>query len=331
MLVSRIVLASAVVVVGVLSAAPAAAMPAPDATATQGPALTVPKDELDDAVRCEPSKQLREKRRTVLLVHGTGSTPHESFSWGYRRALHADGHGVCTVKLPDRGLGSFTTSAEYVVHAIRRAHRLAGRPIAVVGHSQGGTLPAWALQFWPDLSRRIDDIVAIASPFRGTAFADELCAAERCTALAWQSSRGSRTIAALQRAPFPAGTDLTSVATIHDEIVRPAPRVSRPLGPGTLVVAQDVCPADPVEHGLILGDPVTYAVTLDAIRHRGPADPSRLPASLCTQPFIPHGDPVGSVAFLETLASFGIGLTDPRRMLPREPRLPAYAAAYARP
>lgn len=295
----------------------------------RGPALRTDRRELARSVRCSAKARPGNPRRTVVLVHGTGSTGHESWSWSYQRALRADGFGVCTVDLPDRGLGSFVRSAEYVVHAVRRAARRSGRDVSVVGHSQGGSLAVWVTEFWPDVARKVEDVVSIAGPLNGTEFADDLCSPGRCTALAWQSRTDARTLDALRGATLSSTTDYTSIVTIHDEIVYPQPRAGRMPGV-KLVVVQDVCAADPVEHGLILGDPVTYAVVLDALTHRGSARPQRLPVPPCRQAFIPNGDPAGSAAFLQTVASFSTGLLDPRRMISAEPRLPKYARDAAR-
>lgn len=289
-----------------------------------GPPLTEPAGALRRATRCDPVPRLRSARRVVLLVHGTATTPRESWSWGYERALHADGFALCTVRLPDHGLGEVTRAAEYVVAAARTATRRSGRPIAMIGHSQGGELAVWATRFWPDVARRVRDVVALGSPFGGTALADELCAVDRCAPLAWQTRRGSRTIAALRRAPVPDGVATTAIATRYDEIVRPQPEVNRLRGARS-VVLQDVCVNDPVEHNLLLGDPLGYALAVDALTHRGPADPRRVPASTCGQAFIPHGDFLGASAGLASITRFFTGLTDPRRFVSAEPPLPAYA------
>lgn len=296
----------------------------PERAVSSGPRLETPTARLDRAVRCPTRTAARAAERTVLLVHGTGSTPHESWSWGYVRALRADGFAVCTVRLPDRGLGDFTVAAEYVVHAVRVAHRRSGSRIGVIGHSQGGALGVWVTTFWPDVARAVGDVISIAGPMRGTALADGLCAAGRCTTLAWQNRTSSHTLAAMRRAGQPARTAYTSIGTRYDEVVFPQPTASRLRGARNITV-QDVCAADPVEHGLILGDPVSYALAVDALTHSGPADPRRAPASLCTETFIPHGDPFGSGVFLTSLANFGFGVVDPRRYVDAEPRLPAYA------
>ncbi|MDP2775881.1 MAG: hypothetical protein Q8O61_20170 [Nocardioides sp.] len=66
-------------------------------------------------------------------------------------------------------------------------------------------------------------------------------------------------------------------------------------------------------------------MTLDALTHRGPARPDRLPGDTCEQTFIPHGDAAASPGFLQSVVRFSTGLLDPRRWVDREPALPAYA------
>ena len=58
------------------------------------------------------------------------------------------------------------------------------------------------------------------------------------------------------------------------------------------IALQDVCPTATAEH-LAIGthDAVAYALVLDALAHPGPADPSRVPAAVCGQPFQSGVDP----------------------------------------
>ena len=276
------------------------------------------------ATTCQPRAELRAARGVVLLVAGTGSTADESWSWSYEPALRADGFATCAVELPDHALGSFTEAAPYVAAGIRKAARLAGGRIAVVGHSQGGALPVWAVKFWPGVAARVSDVVSLAGPFGGTALGNELCAPGRCAPLAWQLRQGANTVAALRAAPLPEGVAVTSISSQHDEIVRPQPAASQ-LDGATNVLLQDVCAQDPSEHGLILGDPVAYALTLDALTHAGAARPRRLPDDTCSQTFIPHGDLAGSPVFLRAVSRFATGLLDPTRWVDREPPVPPYA------
>src|SRR3546814_8807424 len=50
-------------------------------------------------------------------------------------------------------------SAEYVVNALRRIRADSGRKVAMIGHSQGVTVPRWALKWWPSARDAVDDFV----------------------------------------------------------------------------------------------------------------------------------------------------------------------------
>jgi hypothetical protein len=63
----------------------------------------------------------------------------------------------------------------------------------------------------------------------------------------------------------------------------------------TNVATQDICPTDVYEHILIgTVDPAAAALAIDALTHPGPADPARIPKSVCTELYAPGIDPVGS-------------------------------------
>lgn len=316
-------------VAALLAAALLAGPPAGSAglQARSGPALTQPKEQLPSATDCQPRAELRAARGVVLLVHGTGEKRDETWSWSYEPALRGDGFATCSVQLPDHGLGDFAVAAEYVVAGIRKASRRAGHPVAVIGYSQGGALPVWAAKFWPDVADRVTDLISLGGPFDGTQLANDVCAPGQCAPLAWQLRRGSDHVAALRNAPLPQGVPVTSIFTQYDEIVRPQPEASTMPG-ATNVMLQDVCAADPSEHGVILGDPVAYALALDALTHPGPASPSRLPATTCQEIFIPHGDAAGSYVYLEGMARFATFLADPQRWVDSEPPVPAYARPW---
>lgn len=281
-------------------------------------------EEVDPATACPPVEQLRAAEGVVLLVHGTGENRDEAWSWSYEPALAAQGFATCAVQLPDNALGEFTAAALVVRAAIRRTARLAGGPIAVVGHSQGGFLPVWATTFWPRLARRVTDVVSLGGPFSGTRLGNDLCTAGQCAPLAWQLRQGSNHVAALTRAFRPGRVPVTSISSQYDEIVYPQPQASTLAG-ATNVMLQDVCVQDPSEHAMLLGDPVAFDLVLDALRHPGPAVVERLPAETCSGTFIPGGDPAGALVLLQGVVRFFTGLGDPSRWLDAEPPLPRYA------
>ena len=147
------------------------------ADAEPGPPLTEPAGALNRALNCS-GDLYRSGRSPVLLVPGTGASGAENWEVGYQPALLRRGHAVCTVDLPNYGFGDVQRSVEYVVAAIRSMHRRAGRRIAIIGQSQGGFHPAYALRVWPDLAGRVDDFVGLVGVYdRGSQAARSGCAA----------------------------------------------------------------------------------------------------------------------------------------------------------
>ena len=261
-----------------------------------GPPLAVPNSALAGALACSPHLD-GAARTPVLLVHGTSATREENWSSAYIPALTSLGIPWCAVQLPARATGDIQTSAEYVVHAIREMHRRAGRRISIIGASQGGTLPRWALRWWPDTRPMIDDVVALAATNHGTTQARLTCR-RGCVPAFWQQMDGSAYTRALNsiQETF-AGISYTNVYTRFDEVVRPPESAELHTGNGriTNVEIQDICPLDPSEHlALSVGDPVAFAVAMDALRNDGPAGVARVAVRGCVQPGIPGFDPVGA-------------------------------------
>jgi triacylglycerol esterase/lipase EstA (alpha/beta hydrolase family) len=114
-----------------------------------GPPLSVPQSALDASLLCHGNLSVPGPG-PVLLVPGTGENPPHNFGWNYEPAFTKLGIPWCAVTLPDNALGDIQVAAEYVVNGIRTMHAQAGRPISLIGHSQGGMVPRWAFRFWPD-------------------------------------------------------------------------------------------------------------------------------------------------------------------------------------
>ncbi|AJE80462.1 putative lipase [Streptomyces albus] len=297
---------------------------APAAAAEPGPELQTPVAVLDQALSCS-SDVAHASKTPVLLVHGTFSDPSETWSWGYQRVLSAEGYPVCTVTLPERATIDMQTTVEYVVHAIRRVNEDSGRKLSIVGHSQGGVLPAWALRFWPDLAARVDDNIALAGPQTGTKLASALCSAGSCPDIARQLAVGSDWMSALTRKPIDSSVSFTSIGSHGDEVVFPAPEATRFPG-ATNVMVQDLCPGRPVGHIGLLADAAAYALVTDALTHNGPADPGRVGGQVCVQGTYPGLDPVGMGDLLETgIAGLTAFATLP--YTPHEPALRDYAVS----
>jgi triacylglycerol lipase len=308
------------------------------ASATTGPPLSVPQRKLDAALDCDPFRN--PDREPVLLVHGTFTYGQEQWHATFRPLLAEAGYDVCVVSYPDRGLGDIQVSSEYIVHAIRTMHERTGRKVDVVGHSQGGLEPRWAIKWWPEVRAAVDDYVGLASPNHG-ASSDAMPNIPLLPPSLWQMSGTSRFLAALNAGDeTPGAVSYTSIYTQFDELVQPTtPVPTSALSWATNdpqvanILIQDICPGRLTEHLAIgLWDRVTFTLLLDALSQPGPTDPARAGGSdLCGLPLVP--DPVVDPNLIEDL--LGVILSEPFHLptgiplTPSEPELAPYARSGA--
>ncbi|QIX28471.1 lipase [Nocardioides sp. JQ2195] len=283
-----------------------------------GPRLRVPAADLRASLECHGNPAA--KRQPVLLNPATSVTPEQNYSWSYEPAFTAQHRYWCAVTMPFHTYGDIQVAGEHLVHAIRTMHRRTGRRIAVLGHSQGGMSMRWALRFWPDTRAMVDDVIGMAPSNHGTtAITGCIKGLTTCTPAVWQQQKDSRFMKALNsRAETFRGISYTVIYTHTDEVVTPngsAATSSSALRTGrgriTNVATQDVCPTDVYEH-LTVGtiDPTTYALVMDALTHRGPADPARIGTSSCGQLYMPYVDPTSVDTYLQPLqALLGLAST----------------------
>jgi triacylglycerol lipase len=313
--------AGAVAVCALVAAAPAAAA---------DPPLTVPKAKLDAALHCR-GKLVGAKRQPIMLVTGTGATGDEAYAIG-KGAFEAYGHPVCTVDFPAFTTADIQVSVQYLVNGIRAMERRAGQPIAVIGISQGGLLPRWALTYWPSLRAKVTDVLSAAGTQHGTNIGDlSPCATNGCPPAVWQQAAGSKLLAAINAQPdeTPGPTAWTTVRSTTDETVQPqtGPHPTSALKGATNVLIQSVCPGRAVSHIGTALDSVTFAAFADALSHPGAARVARLPKDVCSHPYAPGLDAGATDAILG--ASGGL-ITD--RLVNQVPRVTAEppVRAYAR-
>jgi hypothetical protein len=300
---------------------------------TPGPPLIVPQSDLNSSLACNGN--LAAGPTPVLLVHGTGSNPHDNFSWNWGPALNDLGIPWCTVALPGNGMADVQVGAEHVVHAIRTMQTLAGRRISIIGHSQGGMIPRWALRFWPDTRSMVDDAIGLAASNHGTASAQFTCIPD-CAPAIWQQRDDSEFIKALNshQETF-AGISYTEIYSHTDVVVTPnfddTGSSSLHTGDGQIanVAVQEVCPTDLSEHLLVGTQSNTaYALAIDALTHPGPAEKSRIDTlSVCTNPVMPGIDPVTGAAAAATAAANLLATIATYPHVPAEPALACYVTA----
>ena len=296
-----------------------------------GPALSVPQSQLDASLHCSGPLA---GHTPVLLVPGTGGDPAQNYSWSWEPGLNALGIPWCDVTLPDHTQGDAQVAAEYVVNAIRTMSAAAGGKISIIGHSQGGMLPRWALRFWPDTRSMVDDDIGFAATNHGTTTAAGPCSLG-CSPADWQQSNTSEFTKALNsyQETFP-GISYTEVYTHTDEVVQPnsddsgSSSVHGGGGDITNVAIQDVCPLDISEH-LAIGtqDNTAYALAIDALSHPGPAIPSNVSPGVCLDPLMPGiNKATYPVDVAQSLAGFAANIAGAPQVH-SEPPLKCYVTA----
>ncbi|MGW4529274.1 lipase family alpha/beta hydrolase [Amycolatopsis sp. NPDC004378] len=301
-----------------------------------GPALTVPAADLANSLRC--TGNLRDAtREPVLLTPATTVDSDQNFGFTYEPLFRKLGIPYCASdSATDRyNMGDMQVRAQYVTYGIREMHRLAGRKIAVMGHSQGGMIMRWSLRFWPDTRDMVDDVIGMAGTNHGSVLVPALCVPD-CAASLWQQRANSDFVKALNsgQETFP-GISYTEIYSRTDEFVQPnlddhgTSSVHGGGGAITNVAVQDVCPLAVPEH-LLIGtlDPVTSALAVDALTHPGPADPARVGTKPCGRLLMPGADPVaGPLEFATLTVQVAAQLTVAAHRVPAEPPLACYVTA----
>jgi triacylglycerol lipase len=319
--------------VAMLAACGGEGAPGGDAKAKSDPALETDPALLEAALEC--TDFTHPEREPLLLVHGTFTYGQEQWSWNYVPYLTDLGYDVCVVTYPDRGFIDQQVSAEYVVHAVRSIAARSGRKVDMVGHSQGGSMPRWAIRWWPGLHDLIDDFVMLAAPNHGTSSRGSLAqAGVQMPEAFWQFSPESNFNRALNSGDeTPGAISYTSIYTLFDELVQPQypeftsgldrdrhnPKVAN-------ILIQDVCPGRPVDHLSIgLADEMVALLVLDALSNAGPANVERaggLDLCLATQIV----DPVlAAQKFQELGPSFFSTFPPDSHQASEEPPLKPYA------
>jgi triacylglycerol esterase/lipase EstA (alpha/beta hydrolase family) len=301
-----------------------------------GPPLSVPVAKLEAALSCTPGVA-GDARNPILLVPGTNLDPSSNYSWNYERALAALHWPYCTVTLPYHTMGDIQVAGEYVVYAIRAMAARARRQVDILGYSQGGMLPRWALRFWPDTRRLVHTYVALDPSNHGTLDANASCQ-KQCPPADWQQAADAHFIAALNSYTETfAGIYYTVIFSRTDEIVFPnldaAGSSSLHTGAGHIanIAVQQICPADTSEH-LAMGsyDAVGYALAVDAFSHEGLADPARVPPTVCADPLQPGVNPT---TFPTDWAGYLAAISQAQQQAPEvsaEPLLECYVFASCR-
>ncbi len=244
----------------------------------------------------------------MILVNGTFANMDDN--WQAAAPLLAN-HGYCVYAFnyggtspasPIQGTGDIAASAAQLATFVSAVLAATGASKAdLVGHSQGGMMPRYYLNFLGGASK-VNDLVALAPSNFGTTLdgitelASLLGASSAingalssvCEACV-QQEQGSAFLARLNTSPTVPGVHYTVIESVDDEVVTPYTNAFLPAAPNvTDITVQRQCLLDGSDHLEIAADPVALADMLNAL---DPASPVHVPC-LVVQPLT---GPVGPV------------------------------------
>jgi triacylglycerol esterase/lipase EstA (alpha/beta hydrolase family) len=244
----------------------------------------------------------------VILVNGTFANQDDN--WQAASPLLAN-HGYCVFTFnyggPSassivQGTGDIAASAGQLASFVTQVLAATGAAkVDLVGHSQGGMMPRYYLNFLGGAAH-VDKLIALAPSNHGTTL-DGLIALVKafgaaglvngalgalCTACVEQEA-GSSFLANLNAGgDTVAGVSYTVIESRYDDVVTPYTSAFL-SGPGvTDITLQNQCPLDQTDHLEIAADPVALADVLNAL---DPAHPVHVPCLTV----LPITGPVGPV------------------------------------
>jgi pimeloyl-ACP methyl ester carboxylesterase len=241
-------------------------------TSTAVRPYSVGLERLDAAVHC--ATQLKRGAHPVLLVPG-GQTSAATWSTNWLQLVPRLGRVPCTVDLPDDGQADIQLSAEYVARALQVLHDTTRERTVVIGHSQGGLIARSAIEYFPQAAF-ISELVQFATPNHGMTLVDQECSGRACAAAAQQMRPAAKFIAALNAMSLSQSVSIVSIYSTTDHLIMPISPPTAEVPNGTTVAVQEICPTRSVDHNQILSDNVAVSLALDALRHAGTLDLTRV-------------------------------------------------------
>jgi triacylglycerol esterase/lipase EstA (alpha/beta hydrolase family) len=230
----------------------------------------------------------------VILVNGTFANMDDN--WQAASPLLAN-HGYCVYAFNYggtspaalvQGTGDIAASAAQLSAFVSTVLAETGASkVDLVGHSQGGMMPRYYLNFLGGASK-VNDFVALAPSNYGTTLdgltklasllgvtsdingpLSSVCAA--CV----EQEQGSAFLASLNATPTVPGVHYTVIESVDDEVVTPYTNALLPAAPNVSnTIVQHQCVLDGSDHLEIAADPVALADMLNAL---DPAHPVHVP------------------------------------------------------
>jgi triacylglycerol esterase/lipase EstA (alpha/beta hydrolase family) len=244
----------------------------------------------------------------VVLVPGTLENMNDN--WQAAAPILANS-GYCVFALNYGGssptddfqaTGDIAASAQQLASFVNEVLAATGASkVDIVGHSQGGMMPRYYINFLGG-APKVDKLIGLAPSNYGTTVDGVTALGQTLGLLASingllsapceacvEQEQGSSFLAALNASPTVPGVSYTVIESRDDEVVTPYTNAFLPAAPNvTNISVQNQCPLDESDHLEIAYDPVAMADMLNAL---DPAHPVTVPCLLV----LPIDGPVGPV------------------------------------
>jgi triacylglycerol esterase/lipase EstA (alpha/beta hydrolase family) len=247
----------------------------------------------------------------VILVHGTFANMDDNWqaaspllaNHGY--CVYAFNYGGTSASSPIQGIGDIVTSAGQLASFVNTVLAATGAAkVDLVGHSQGGMMPRYYINFLGGAGK-VNDFVAFAPSNHGTTLdnltnlanllgvAGEINGALGLVCVACvEQEQGSPFLANLNATPTVSGVRYTVIESVDDEVVTPYTSAFLPAAANvTNITVQKQCVLDGSDHLEIAADPIALADMLNAL---DPAAPVHVPCLVV----LPVTGPTGPVPSL---------------------------------
>jgi triacylglycerol esterase/lipase EstA (alpha/beta hydrolase family) len=230
----------------------------------------------------------------VVLVNGTFANEDDNWQaaspvlYNHGYCVFAFNYGGTSPTSPIQGIGDIAASAATLSSFVNEVLADTGASkVDLVGHSQGGMMPRYYINFLGGASK-VSTFVALAPSNYGTTLdglttlagylgatslinsgLNSVCAA--CV----EQERGSAFLANLNATPTVPGVNYTVIESVDDEVVNPYTNAFLPAASNvTNITVNAQCPVDFSDHLEIAADPVAMADMLNAL---DPASKVRVP------------------------------------------------------
>lgn len=198
---------------------------------------------------CAPNS----RHTPVVLMHGTFASTRRAFS-SLAPALKAQGHCLFALNygrqgpLSLNGTMDINLSAQQVTAFVQSVLSKTGAAkVTLIGHSQGGLL-AFKVARSPELSGRIDRLVALAPSLNGTTRIPAALSSTHCPACAQQSDKSAFMQSFHQESVNTPGVRALILATRQDVVVTPVKRQFLDEPDVTNILLQDRYPGALATH-----------------------------------------------------------------------------------